>query len=495
MFRRYPGSAPVPLSNGAAARNRRRRRVVSVLLLSDSLAILGAGMMATWARFGSIFAPVQFENTSLTIEFWQVAALIVPLWIGFLALGHLYDVDTLTWGLSPAGKVIRGLSLGVVAVILIAYLLKMPGLSRGWTLLGWALAIVFVLVGRALIGLLATIARSRGRLQQPTIIVGTNSEASEIVRMLRADPSASLKPVGCVASSYAEKLELNFCGGDLPVLGTARDITRVVRETAAETVVIASSAFDHDVLARMVAELRATDIDVHISAGLFEVLTSRVLVSEISGVPLITVRGISLSNTSLFIKRVFDLVVASLMVLLGLPVWVLLTVAVMVSNGGPILYAQERVGRHGHRFSMYKFQSMYSGSDDRLAELGAINEATGPLFKMKDDPRVTPLGRWLRKFSLDEIPQLINVFNGSMSLVGPRPPLPAEVSRYTPHDWRRLEVVPGMTGLWQVSGRSTLTFEEMVRLDVYYIENWSVALDTSLLFRTIPAVLVARGAY
>jgi len=495
MFRRYPGSALAPLSLGAAARNRRRRRVVAVLLLSDALAILGAGMAATFVRFGSVVAPVGFENAPLTVGFLQIAALMVPLWVCFLALGRLYDVDTLTWGLSPAGKVIRGLSLGVVGMILITYLLKTPGLSRAWTLLVWVLAIVFVLLGRAVVGLFATLARSHGRLRQPTIIVGANAEASEIVRMLQADPNASLRPVGCVASSYAEKLELDFCSGDLPVLGTARDIAQVVRDSAAEAVVIASSAFDHDVLARMVAELRATDVDVHISAGLFEVLTSRVLVSEISGVPLITVRGISLSNTSLLIKRVFDLVVASLMVLIGLPVWVLLTVAVMVSNGGPILYSQERVGRHGHRFSMYKFQSMYSDADDRLAALGAANEATGPLFKMKHDPRVTPLGRWLRKFSLDEIPQLINVFNGSMSLVGPRPPLPAEVSRYTPHDWRRLEVVPGMTGLWQVSGRSTLTFEEMVRLDVYYIENWSVALDMSLIFRTIPAVLVARGAY
>lgn len=495
MFRRYPGSAPVPLSDGAAARNRRRRRVVTVLLLSDSLAILTAGMVATWVRFGSIFAPVQFENASLTVEFWQVSALIVPLWIGFLALGHLYDVDTLTWGLSPAGKVIRGLSLGIIGMILITYLLKTPGLSRGWTLLAWVLAIVFVLTGRAIIGLLATIARSRGRLRQPTIIVGANAEASEIVRMLRADPSAGLKPVGCVASSYAERLELDFCSGDLPVLGSARDIARVVRETSAEAVVIASSAFDHDILARMVAELRATDIDVHISAGLFEVLTSRVVVSEVSGVPLITVRGISLSRVSLFIKRVFDLVVASLIVLLGLPVWLLLTLAVMLSNRGSILYTQERVGRGGHRFAMYKFQSMYSDADARLDGLSTVNEATGPLFKMKDDPRVTPLGKWLRKYSLDEIPQLINVFDGSMSLVGPRPPLPAEVTRYSPHDWRRLEVVPGMTGLWQVSGRSTLTFDEMVRLDVYYIENWSVALDLSLLFRTIPAVLVAHGAY
>jgi lipopolysaccharide/colanic/teichoic acid biosynthesis glycosyltransferase len=144
---------------------------------------------------------------------------------------------------------------------------------------------------------------------------------------------------------------------------------------------------------------------------------------------------------------------------------------------------------------MYKFRSMYADADARLAELLERNEATGPIFKMRDDPRVTPIGRWMRKLSLDEFPQLINVMKGEMSLVGPRPPLPRETEEYTAYSWRRLEVVPGMTGLWQVSGRSTLTFDEMVRLDLFYIENWSVGLDVTLLFRTIPAVILSRGAY
>jgi len=469
--------------------------VVAVLLVADTLAILLAGMLATYLRFGSFVAPVGFENTSLTVAFWQVALLMVPLWIGFMALAGLYDLDTLTWGLSPAGKVMRALSLGVVGLILATFLLKLPGLSRAWTLVVWILAIVFVLAGRAIVGLFATLARTRGRLRQRVIIVGANSEAADIVRILQSDPAAGLEPIGCVTSSFAEKLELDFFAGELPVLGAALDITSIVQESAAETVIIVSSAFDHDVLARIIADLRATDVDVHISSGLFEVLTSRVLVTEVAGVPLITVRGISLSRSSLLVKRAFDLVVASFVVLVGLPLWLLLALAVKLSSKGPVLYAQERMGRDGQTFSMYKFRSMYVDSDAQLHTLRSNNEATGPIFKMKSDPRVTPVGKWLRKFSLDEIPQLINVLGGTMSLVGPRPPLPDEVRRYTPGDWRRLEVVPGMTGLWQVSGRSSLTFDEMVRLDIFYIENWSVTLDISLLFRTIPAVLFARGAY
>jgi exopolysaccharide biosynthesis polyprenyl glycosylphosphotransferase len=194
-------------------------------------------------------------------------------------------------------------------------------------------------------------------------------------------------------------------------------------------------------------------------------------------------------------KRVFDLVLSCAVVLIGLPVWLLLAAAIKLTSSGPVLYSQDRVGKDGELFGMYKFRSMYEDADARRVELMADNEASGPLFKMKNDPRVTSVGKWLRRFSIDEFPQIINVLKGEMSLVGPRPPLPSEVERYTAHDLRRLEVVPGMTGLWQVSGRSSLTFDEMVRLDLFYIENWSVGLDITLLFRTIPAVLFARGAY
>ena len=194
-------------------------------------------------------------------------------------------------------------------------------------------------------------------------------------------------------------------------------------------------------------------------------------------------------------KRTFDLVVGGLIVLLGTPLWLLIAVGIKLQTPGPVFYRQERIGRDGKPFGMFKFRSMYVDAEARLAEIRAANEATGPLFKMKDDPRVTRIGKWMRKYSIDEFPQLINVLKGEMSLVGPRPPLPSETEQYSDHHWRRMEVLPGMTGLWQVSGRSRLTFDEMVRLDLFYIENWSVGFDMSLILRTIPAVLLARGAY
>lgn len=477
------------------SRAARRARLVALLVVADATSIFVALILATWVRFGSVTADVSFDSSDLHIAFWQLAVVIVPLWVAFLALGRLYDLDRTTFGVTETGRITRSLSLGVVFLILATYLAKLPGLSRGWTLLAWAFSVAAVLIVRGVIAVILSVGHRRGLWLQPTLVVGSNAESADIIRILRANPQAGLVPVGCLTSSQVERLELDFCSGDVPVLGSAREIDEVLVSSGASTVIIASSAFDHDVLARMIAELRGADVDVHISSGLFEVLTSRVLVSEIAGVPLITVKGISLSRGNLLVKRTFDLVVCSSILLLGIPLWAAIAAAIKLSSPGPVLYRQERVGRDGRRFGMLKFRSMYVDADARLAELRNANEASGPLFKMRDDPRVTPVGKWLRKFSLDEFPQLINVMRGEMSLVGPRPPLPYEVEKYSPNDWRRLEVVPGMTGLWQVSGRSSLTFEEMVRLDLFYIENWSVALDLTLLFRTIPAVLFARGAY
>jgi len=477
------------------ARGSRRRLTVVALLLVDSLAILGAALLATRLRFDRFTAPVAFETTDIHIVFWQLALVVVPVWVSFMALAGLYDLDKVSWGLSDAGRIARSLSLGVVFLILTTYMAKLPGLSRAWTLYAWVLAILFVVSARAITAMLLSLAHRRGHLLQRTLVVGSNAESSDIIRVLRQNPEAGLVPIGCLASSQAEKLGLEYCSAGLPMLGTAREIAQIVVAEKAECVIIASSAFDHDVLARIIAELRAVDVDVHISSGLFEVLTSRVVVNEIAGVPLITVKGISLSKGNLLVKRVFDLVVAGLIVLIGMPVWVAIMLAIKLTSPGPIFYGQNRVGRSGEHFEMLKFRSMFSDAEERLEELTAANEASGPLFKMKDDPRVTSVGKWLRKFSVDEFPQLINVLKGEMSLVGPRPPLPREVERYTTRDWRRLEVVPGMTGLWQVSGRSSLTFDEMIALDLFYIENWSVALDITLMYRTIPAVLFARGAY
>jgi len=462
----------------------------------DLVALFAAATLATYVRFGSLDALVAIEGIDTDLRFWVLGAIVSVFWTLLLSMDRSEsNVAGDTSEQLGITQVTRVLSVGFVGFIVLTYAFKISDLSRGWTLLLWTFGIIFVLLGRGVVASYISWQRTRGRYMRRTLLVGSNSEASDLVRILDGAGSSGLVPVGCLASSQAERLSLDFCADTLPMMGVARDICSVIREQGIEVVIIASSAFDHEVLARMIAELRGVPVEVHISSGLFEVLTSRVLVREVAGVPLITIRGVPLSKGKLAFKRFFDIVVSSLILLIGMPIWIMVMLGIKLTSRGPVFYTQDRVGRNGKRFGMVKFRSMVVDADQRLAELQTENDASGPLFKMRNDPRVTSVGRWMRKVSMDEFPQLLNVIRGEMSLVGPRPPLPHEVEKYTEHHWRRLEVTPGMTGLWQVSGRSSLTFDEMVRLDLFYIENWSVGLDLTLLARTVPAVLFARGAY
>jgi exopolysaccharide biosynthesis polyprenyl glycosylphosphotransferase len=222
---------------------------------------------------------------------------------------------------------------------------------------------------------------------------------------------------------------------------------------------------------------------------------NRMQVEEVAGVPMIGLKEAGISGLNQLIKRTIDIVFSAMALVLGAPLMALIALMIKMESPGPVLFRQERVGKNGHRFELYKFRSMIQGAEAQQEALRALNEADGPLFKIREDPRVTRLGKWLRRLSLDELPQFYNVLRGDMSLIGPRPPLPAEVEQYQEWHKRRLEVSPGITGLWQVSGRSELTFDEMALLDIYYIENWSLSLDTKILWQTVPRVLFGSGAY
>ncbi|MRR13710.1 sugar transferase, partial [bacterium] len=339
-------------------------------------------------------------------------------------------MERLTWGAGEFSRVVRAIGLGVVVFILLTYALKTPGLSRAWTLLAFGFAVVFVTGGRLLVRAWLHTQRMKGRMHRRTLVVGNNAEALSIIRSLLKNPGQGLTPVGCLASSKGDELELDYCDGLVEGLGHAREVKQIVLDHQIDTVVIAGSAFDHEVISRIIAELRGLDVSIHVSSGLFDILTSRVLVRDVAGVPLITVKSVSLSPAKLRTKRLFDIVVASAILLLGMPIWLALAAAIVIDSRGPVFYKQPRIGRAGTEFDMFKFRSMCCDADVRKAELDKDNEATGPLFKMKNDPRVTRVGKWMRKFSIDEFPQLLNVLRGEMSLVGPRPPLPKETVQY-----------------------------------------------------------------
>lgn len=486
------------MGNGVAFPSRERRRwtIRWALVLSDLVALLAATTGASLLRFGKIAHVTATLEYGHIITFFDLSVIIALIWLAAMWAEHLYDLDRVFWGTAEYSRVARALSLGVVAFILATYLLKLPGLSRGWTMLAWGLGIVFTIGGRSMVRLLVTHARRAGRLLRPTLIVGANDEAEDIVRAMRRNKGSGLVPVACLATSLEQATHLSHClDEDVPCVGYAGDIRSILTGHFIDTVVIVSTAFPPDALPRIINDLRDHDVDIQMSSGLLDVTASRVMVRESSGIPFITIKAVSFSHGKRMTKRVFDLIVGGTIVLLGLPIWLALALAIKLESRGPVFYRQQRVGRGGTYFDMFKFRSMCDGADARLDELTGCNEATGPLFKMKNDPRLTRVGKWMRKFSVDEFPQLLNVLRGEMSLVGPRPPLPFETEQYDQNHWRRMEVLPGMTGLWQVSGRSSLTFDEMVRLDLFYIENWSVGFDLSLLLRTIPAVVFARGAY
>jgi len=450
--------------------------------------------VASLVRFGQLRHIAAFPELGPSATFLRVSLVIVALGLAAMWFEGLYDLDRVFWGTGEYSRVAKALIMGIVGLILFEYAAKLPGLSRGWTLLALFFGIAFVCLGRAGVRYGLVLARRRGRMLRPTLVVGFNQEAEAIIRALGKNTSSGLVPVGCLASSRSDQLALNHCG-DVPCLGYAGEIRDVLDRGFFDTVLIVSTAFDHDILARIITDLRGRDLDIQLSSGLLDVTTSRVLIREVSGVPLITIRGVSFTPMRRLVKRTFDLVLGGLIVLVGMPLWLLVTLAIRLDSPGPIFYRQLRIGRGGKPFGMFKFRSMRADAEAVRDQLAQDNQATGPLFKIKDDPRVTRVGRWMRKFSIDEFPQLINVLRGEMSLVGPRPPLPNETQEYSDYHWRRMEVLPGMTGLWQVSGRSSLTFDEMIRLDLLYIENWSVGFDLGLMLRTVPAVLFARGAY
>jgi exopolysaccharide biosynthesis polyprenyl glycosylphosphotransferase len=320
------------------------------------------------------------------------------------------------------------------------------------------------------------------------VLVG---EGEQLVSLRRA---LGLGRVG-IDYEFLGVLSRNGADAGLPVLGRVEDLERVLAEQRVDELIVSGGDLREEELLDLVEEAHGREVKVRIAPTTAELLTQRAEYVAGQGIPLFELRPPVVAGVDWAVKRAFDLLVSAVIVLIGLPLWALIALAVKVDSPGPVFYRDRRVGLGEGQFGMFKFRSMYGDAAMRQAALEAANEASGPLFKIKDDPRVTRVGRVLRRYSLDELPQVLNVLRGEMSLVGPRPlPLRDFVQL---EDWhrRRYRVLPGMTGLWQVSGRIELTFDDLVRLDFYYLENWSIWLDISILAKTLPAVVARRGAY
>ena len=324
------------------------------------------------------------------------------------------------------------------------------------------------------------------------LLVGAGDVGRMVMRTVTARPDLGYQLIGFLDDHPAK----GFTDiGPYKALGPVENLSEILESRPVDTVIICLPWQSHRMIQRLLRTCEVSQIRAQVVPDLFQVTKNQVYVEDLNGIPLISTRELSIQGWNLLIKRASDLVGGTLLALVTMPLWLLIALAIKLDSPGPVLYSQTRIGKNGLPFRCYKFRSMVDGADQLRPDLGDRNESSGPLFKMRNDPRRTRVGRMIRRFSLDELPQVINVMRGEMSLVGPRPNLPQEVEQY--QDWheRRLLVSPGITGLWQVSGRSDLTFDEMVLLDIYYVENWSLALDLSIVLRSIPAVLHARGAY
>jgi exopolysaccharide biosynthesis polyprenyl glycosylphosphotransferase len=353
-------------------------------------------------------------------------------------------------------------------------------------------AIVILLSGMRLV-VRWTVAqrRRRGVGLARVLVVGAGHVGKMVMQQIAGRPGLGYQLVGfCDDVAWAQ----NAPFGRFSCLGDVAGLDRVIADQRVDEVVIALPSAEHERILEIVSLCRDNGVEFRLVPDTFDLTLGTLEVDDLAGIPLIGLRETALHGFNLAIKRAVDVVVASVALIGASPILLLVALAVKLDSRGPVFYPQYRVGKHGP-FKIYKVRSMYQDAERRLTEVRERNEARGPTFKMKDDPRRTRVGRIVRRLSLDEVPQFWNVLAGDMSLVGPRPPIPHEVEQYDEWHMRRLEVTPGLTGLWQVSGRSDLPFDEMVMLDLYYIENWSLSLDVKIILQTIPAVLSMRGAY
>ena len=459
-------------------------RQVRWLVIGDAGVALVAGLVAMLVRFG-------VEPGAGSRALYLPVTVIAPaVWVGALTLGRCYERRFLGEGTDEFRHILDS-AIRLTATLAIVLFLVNWSLARGYVLIMLPLATVGTLLmhlaGRKLLGR----AEASGSATQRVLIIGTERATAEMVRRLRSD-GAGFELVGAlVDTSRSDVVE------GVPVVGSSQQARDLVHELDVDAVAVAAwSTFSPHDLRKLAWDLEGSDVDVLVTPNLTDVSGPRISIRPVGGLPLLHVEKPEFTGARRIVKGIFDRGTALAVLLLTLPLLLLVGLAIRLDSRGPAVFRQTRVGRGGREFSMLKFRSMYSDAEKRRDEVEAQNvHCEGPLFKAHDDPRTTRIGRLLRRTSLDELPQLWNVLRGQMSLVGPRPPLPREVEAYEHDVNRRLLVKPGLTGLWQVSGRADLSWEDSVRLDLYYVENWNLFLDLSILVRTFRAVIAARGAY
>jgi exopolysaccharide biosynthesis polyprenyl glycosylphosphotransferase len=464
-----------------------------VTLVADVLLINLALPIAYWLRYDlQLFRGVDPANNVPYSVYLPMAALLTVVLILSNRHEGAYDLSRSHSLSRDLYGVINATTTAIMLLIVLVFFYRRLFYSRVIFVYAGILIVAFLALARvARNGIMARM-RQSGRGVDRVLIIGAGEVGRTVMRNVIAQPELSYRLVGFLDDDPA-KARTDI--GPIKALGPIENLPQIVKENAIDVVMVTLPWQYHHKIIRLVGEAEHTGVRAAVVPDLFQLSMGGVQLEEINGIPLISIKQTTLTGVNQVIKRVFDLAVSVPVMVLLLPVWLVVALAIRLDSPGPIFFRQVRSGRRGEPFVFFKFRSMRQDAEAELERLRALNEASGPLFKIKDDPRQTRVGRFLRRTSIDETPQFLNVLRGEMSLVGPRPGLPSEVAQYQEWQRRRLDVQPGMTGLWQVRGRSDLTFDEMVMLDIYYGENWSLGSDIRIVLRTVPQVLFGDGAY
>ncbi|KNC19858.1 polyprenyl glycosylphosphotransferase [Arthrobacter sp. RIT-PI-e] len=460
----------------------------------DAAVVLWATVGALLVRFG---VPETEQLEVASQPYVVLSVVLAAAWWAMLFLRGTREPTVLGHGTEEYKRVVSAslILFGTVAIVSYAFQIDT---ARGYIGIALPAGLIMLLLSRTIVRRLLHIERARGLSSLQVLVVGSTSGVDHLTESLRAQPMAGYNPIGAYLPGVEGTTHLETALG-LPIVGrgvTSDEIIADISSFRPDAVALSSSMqLAPETIRALGWALADLDIRLIMAPALTDIAGPRIHTRPVAGLPLIHVSTPNLEKGQRFIKRSMDIVGASALIVCLSPILILLALLVRLGSRGPVLFRQERIGTAGGRFQMYKFRSMVMDAEARLEQLRSENQGNEVLFKLQNDPRVTKVGRVLRKFSLDELPQLFNVVGGSMSLVGPRPPLAAEVERYDIRAHRRLLVRPGMTGLWQVSGRSLLSWDETVRLDLYYVENWSFLGDITILLRTFKAVVGKHGAY
>jgi exopolysaccharide biosynthesis polyprenyl glycosylphosphotransferase len=461
---------------------------VGTLLLADMISIcLGFGI-AYLVRFQTKWG-LFYEHEHSPVDLYvKLTLAILPLFLVVLACYHLYSERRIFDGATEYPRIISAVTMAVMIIILLSFLAESTlVIARGWIVLAWIAAIVTVSFGRFVVRRMTHRLHSAGHLVQRVLIVGSGADVVDLAERIDDTRDSGLQIAGIVDCSVFE--------GDGVEADARVPVVALIAAHRADALLISAASVSQPVLSRIVREVSRLPTALHVVPGMHEILTTGVQAGEIRGLPIVTMNKVRITGLDLLLKRLLDYSVAAAVLLITSPLLITIALLIRLTSSGPVLYRRRVIGQQGRVFDAWKFRTMKVDGDEILRSRPALMEELQRSGKLTDDPRVTRIGSMLRRWSIDELPQLLNVLRGQMSLVGPRMITEPELTHFG--RWREnvSTVKPGLTGLWQVSGRSDLGYEDRVRLDMHYIRSYSIWIDIEILLRTIPAVIHGRGAY